>query len=67
MRRQKRLKSDRAFARGYQSGVLGKSRELCPFHDDPSRLAWISGWRTGREDQWDGYIGTAGVCRTVGA
>jgi len=63
MRRQKREKSDRAFARGYQNGVHGKSRDMCPFHDDIARQSWISGWRTGREDNWDGYIGTAGVCR----
>lgn len=65
MKRQKREKTDRAFARGYQCGLHGKSRDLCPFHDEPSRQSWLSGWRTGREDNWDGYIGTAGVCRQV--
>ena len=61
MRRQKRQKSNRAFTRGYQCGVDGKSRDICPFHDEESRLAWVAGWRTGREDNWDGFVGTAGV------
>ena len=61
MRRQKRDKSDRAFTRGYQIGVHGKSRELCPYHDDDSKQEWLNGWRCGREDNWDGYVGTAGV------
>jgi ribosome modulation factor len=65
MRRQKRQKSNRAFTRGYQSGIHGKSKDLCPFHDESSRQAWLSGWRTGREDNWDGYVGTAGVCRVT--
>lgn len=63
MRRQKRQKSDRAFARGYQCGLRGKSRDMCPFQESESRQEWLNGWRTGREDNWDGFIGTAGVCR----
>lgn len=65
MRRQKRDKNDRAFTRGYQLGVHGKSKDLCPFNDNAARQAWLSGWRTGREDNWDGYIGTAGVAMSV--
>jgi ribosome modulation factor len=65
MRRQKRDKSDRAFTRGYQIGVNGKSKELCPYEDQASRQSWLGGWRKGREDQWDGYTGTAGVSRNV--
>jgi ribosome modulation factor len=61
MRRQKRDKSNRAFTRGYQTGVHGKSKDLCPYHDIEARQSWLTGWRTGREDQWDGYVGTAGV------
>jgi ribosome modulation factor len=63
MKRQKRDKSNRAFTRGYQFGMHGKSKELCPHHEVDARQAWLSGWRTGREDNWDGYIGTAGVSR----
>jgi|TARA_B100000959_G_C14918183_1_gene598300 ribosome modulation factor len=63
MRRQKRDKSSRAFIRGYQNGVNGKTRDLCPYHDDGFKQAWLNGWRSGREDQWDGYVGVAGVSK----
>ncbi len=63
MRRQKRDRSDRAFTRGYRSGVHGKSRELCPYHEDEPKQNWLNGWRTGREDNWDGFVGTAGVSK----
>jgi ribosome modulation factor len=53
MRRLKRDPLERAFLRGYQYGVGGKSRELCPFN----------GWREGRGDNWDGMTGTAGIHR----
>jgi len=63
MKRQKRSKSNRAFTRGYQTGINGKSRDLCPFQDFEYRQAWLSGWRAGREDNWDGFTGVAGVGR----
>ncbi|MEX2488664.1 MAG: ribosome modulation factor [Pseudomonadales bacterium] len=63
MKRQKRDRTDRAFARGYSIGLHGRSRELCPYQDPEKRQAWISGWRVGREDNWDGLTGTAGVGR----
>ena len=63
MRRQKRDKADRTFTRGYQIGVHGKSRELCPYHEDEPKQEWLNGWRCGREDNWDGYTGTAGIAK----
>ncbi|MFT4713413.1 MAG: ribosome modulation factor [Candidatus Azotimanducaceae bacterium] len=63
MRRQKRDRNQRAFTRGYQVGCHGKSKELCPFQEGETRQTWISGWRTGREDNWDGFTGVAGVAR----
>ncbi|WP_288856109.1 ribosome modulation factor, partial [uncultured Pseudomonas sp.] len=54
MRRLKRDPLERAFLRGYQYGVGGKSRELCPFTLPSVRQAWINGWREGRGDNWDG-------------
>lgn len=63
MKRQKRNKTDRAYNRGYTIGVYGKSRDMCPFFDKESRQAWLSGWRDGRADNWDGMTGTAGVAR----
>ncbi|HAB93100.1 MAG: ribosome modulation factor [Thiopseudomonas sp.] len=63
MRRLKRDPLERAFLRGYQHGVTGKSRELCPFNLLSARQAWLNGWREGRGDNWDGYRGTAGIHR----
>ena len=56
MRRLKRDPLERAFLRGYQYGINGKSRELCPFTLPSVRQAWLNGWREGRGDNWDGLI-----------
>ena len=48
MRRLKRDPMERAFLRGYQHGIHGKSRDLCPFSHPEVRQAWINGWREGR-------------------
>lgn len=61
MRRQKRDKSHRAYARGYQFGNSGRSREQCPFTDVTMRQYWLSGWRDGRSDLWSGMSGVAGL------
>ena len=63
MKKHKRDQEDRAFTRGYSIGVRGKSKELCPFTDANNRQYWMSGWRQGREDNWNGYTGVAGVSR----
>ncbi len=61
MKRQKRDMNSRAFDRGYQAGVTGRSSESCPHEADNARQFWMSGWREGRSDQWDGFTGTSGV------
>ena len=61
MRRQKRDKSNRAYARGYQIGNSGRSREQSPFTDVPMHQFWLSGWRDGRSDLWSGMSGVAGL------
>ncbi len=61
MRRQKRDMNTRAFDKGYQAGVSGRSSEDCPHAGDEARLNWLSGWREGRSDQWDGLTGVSGV------
>ena len=61
MKRHKRDKEGRAFALGYQIGRNGKSKELNPYGDTNIRLSWLSGWRQGRADNWNGYVGAAGV------
>ena len=55
MKRQKRNHVERAFGRGYQTGVTGRSRSLCPHLTGPARHEWVSGWREGREDLWNGF------------
>ncbi|MDX9687566.1 MULTISPECIES: ribosome modulation factor [Halopseudomonas] len=63
MRRLKRDPMERAFLRGYQNGVQGKSQDSCPFNGGPNRQNWINGWREGRADHWAGYTGISGVHR----
>lgn len=63
MRRQKRDMKARAYERGYQSGVAGRSSENCPHNTEEQRINWIAGWRDGHSDQIDGMIGVSGVHR----
>ncbi len=63
MRRQKRDMNARAYERGYQAGVMGRSSESCPHSSEQQRINWIIGWREGRSDQIDGMIGVSGVHR----
>ena len=63
MRRLKRDPMERAFQRGYEHGVSGKSQDTCPFNNPSTRQNWINGWREGRADRWDGYTGISGVHR----
>ncbi len=61
MRRQKRDRTERAFARGYQAGIDGRSREICPFETGDVRERWLLGWHEGRTDQWSGFTGVSGI------
>ncbi|MCP5208847.1 MAG: ribosome modulation factor [Hahellaceae bacterium] len=61
MRRQKRDLSQRAYKRGYQAGVSGRSKDICPTGSEALRQEWISGWRDGRVDNWDGLKGVSGI------
>ncbi len=61
MRRQKRDKTHRAYTRGYNAGNQGRSKSLCPYNDEITRQYWLSGWRDGREDHWQGYTGVSGI------
>lgn len=54
----KKLKRDplsRAFTRGYKAGCDEKSRSSCPHETGEARQYWLSGWREGREDHWNGF------------
>lgn len=55
MKRQKRNQIERAFSKGYQAGIEGRSRNLCPHENADVRQNWINGWREGREDHWSGF------------
>ncbi len=61
MKRQKRDMNSRAFDRGYQAGLAGRSADFCPHTEEDHRHHWLSGWREGRSDQWDGLTGVSGV------
>lgn len=55
MRSQKRNQAERAFSRGYQAGVMGRSRSCCPHETSEARQHWLTGWREGREGHWAGF------------
>lgn len=61
MKRQKRSKDDRAYNRGYNAGLDGKSREDCPFGTLQARTNWMGGWREGRTDFAHGMLGVASI------
>jgi len=61
MRRQKRDMHSRAYDKGYLAGLTGRSIDFCPHAHEENRQNWLSGWREGRSDQWDGLIGVSGV------
>jgi len=66
MKRQKRDIDQRAFNKGYQAGVSGKSKSLCPNTNQSAQQNWLSGWREGRGDNWDGFIGVSGIHKLPG-
>lgn len=55
MKSQKRSHSDRAFSKGYQAAITGRSWSSCPFEGNKAKQLWMSGWREGRQDQWSGF------------
>ncbi len=63
MRRQKRDSDQRAYVKGYQAGVSGKSKSLCPNSTQAVQQNWLNGWRAGREDNWSGFTGVSGIHR----
>ncbi|MAX54525.1 MAG: ribosome modulation factor [Alcanivoracaceae bacterium] len=61
MKRQKRNRDDRAYSRGYNAGLDGKSREDCPFGSLTARTNWMGGWREGRTHFAQGMLGVASI------
>jgi ribosome modulation factor len=56
MKRQKRDRLDRAFSKGFQAGVGGRSKELCPYANLDSRSQWLGGWREGVDGRVNGLF-----------
>lgn len=54
MKRFKRNRIQRAFEKGYQLGLTGRSEENCPFLTGLARAKWLEGWREGRNDWREG-------------
>ena len=65
MKTHKRNSTGRAYAKGYRSGINGKSKDTCHHIEGDNRSQWLGGWREGRADQWDGYIGVSGIQKAV--
>jgi len=63
MKSHKRDIHQRAFRRGYDAGINGRSKDLCP-HQTDTKQDWLSGWREGRQDFWDGLTGINNIART---
>ncbi|XNM61111.1 ribosome modulation factor [Escherichia coli] len=36
---------ERAHLRGYQAGIAGRSKEMCPYQTLNQRSQWLGGWR----------------------
>ncbi len=58
MKKHKRDVQRRAYLKGYQAGISGRSRDDCPASQ---RAEWLGGWRDGRGDFWEGRIGVSGI------
>ena len=56
MKRQKRDRLDRAFSKGFQAGVGGRSKEVCPHSNLDSRSQWLGGWREGIDGRLNGLF-----------
>lgn len=54
MKRQKRDRLERAFAKGFQAGMCGRSKENCPYLNPDPRSQWLGGWRQGVDDRLNG-------------
>jgi len=56
MKRQKRDRQNRAFSRGYQAGIAGRSKEICPYQSTEIKSEWLGGWREAISDRQQGLF-----------
>lgn len=61
MKRHKRDRTSRAWQKGYQAGLIGRSRDTCPHQIDAHRTSWIEGWEAGQADLSDGVHSVGGL------
>jgi ribosome modulation factor len=54
MKRQKRDRQNRAHSRGYQAGMAGHSKSLCPYQSVEIKMEWLGGWREAISDKKQG-------------
>ena len=51
MKRQKRARLERAHQRGYQAGIAGLSKEMCPYQTLNQTSQGLGGWREAMADR----------------
>ncbi len=56
MKRQKRDRLERARTKGYQAGLAGRSKEVCPYQCIAARGYWLGGWRDAFDERSQGYM-----------
>lgn len=61
MKRHKRDRVTRAWQKGYQAGLTGRSRDLCPHQAEAARSNWIEGWQAGQDDLNEGACSVGGL------
>ena len=59
-KRHKRDRTNRAWNRGYQAGIFGRSKEQCPHAAIAARESWLEGWMIGHRDHSDGALPVSG-------
>lgn len=60
-KRSKRDRTTRAWQRGYQAGLIGRSQDMCPHQEIGTRTSWIDGWTQGHQDHADGSMAIGGM------
>ncbi|MCM2681173.1 ribosome modulation factor [Echinimonas agarilytica] len=56
MKRQKRDRLQRAEALGHKAGLLGRSRDDCPYQGLNARSSWFGGWRSAMNERAEGLF-----------
>ncbi|ADZ91795.1 ribosome modulation factor [Marinomonas mediterranea] len=65
MKKQKRDLHQRAYVKGYRAGMAGRSKALSERCHTQARQDWLTGWREGREDMWNGLTPVDGTYKAA--